>query len=49
MSVRGSIVVSRGAENLVLGLVIALVWVVETEVHEAFEGDSLMFPGKIHG
>jgi hypothetical protein len=46
MGVRRSIVVSLGPENGVLGGVITLAWVVETEIHETFESDLLIFPGK---
>jgi len=46
MSVRRSIVVSLRTENPLLGRVITLAWVVQTKVHETFEGDLLIFPGK---
>jgi hypothetical protein len=46
MGVGRRIEVSLGAENGVLGGVVTLAWVVETEVHETFESDLLIFPRK---
>ncbi len=48
MRVGGSVVIPFRPEDLLLGGVVALLRVIKTEVHEAFEGNLLVFPGKNH-
>ena len=48
MSVGGSVVIPLRPKDMLLGRVVALLWIIKTKVHELFEGYLLICPGKNH-